>query len=190
VLLLCAAPLPAPLSAQDTVPAGYGTLRRDEVTVRLGTPEVELQVLPLDDDVIRLLAPDTYESLRALLESRRAELDAAASRAMGLDPSVVMVTFFGVAPQARFVPEDVNITSRGRLYRPVEIIPLGPSWNALQLDARQQAVALYVFGERITFREALTVTYRGTSSDSWSRTVLSLERERARVMARARAAEP
>lgn len=189
-VLLLSAYSPIRLSAQDTIPTGYGTLRRDEITVRLVTPEVELQLLPLGEDVIRLLAPDTYESLHALLDSRREDLDAAAARMAGRDPTIVMVSFFGVVPQARFVPDEVNVTSRGRLYRPLEIVPLGPSWNALQLDARQQAVAIYLFDEGISFREALTVTYQGRSSDAWSRAVRVLERERARVTARARPAEP
>jgi len=45
------------LIAQDPVPAGYGTLRRDDIAVRLATGTIEVQVLPLDEQVIRLLAP-------------------------------------------------------------------------------------------------------------------------------------
>ena len=97
-----------------------------------------------------------------------------------------MVSFYGLVPQARFVPEDINITSRGQLFRPVGIVPLSPTWSAQQLDARQQAVALYLFDEGISFREALTVSYEGLSNDSWSRGAMrALERERARVLARA-----
>ena len=47
------------LSAQDTVPPGYGTLKRDDVVVRFTTGTVEIQFLPLDEHVIRLLATDT-----------------------------------------------------------------------------------------------------------------------------------
>jgi len=49
-LLLC-------LTAQDTVPAGFGTLRRDDIVARFSTGTLEIQVLPLDEQVIRLLAP-------------------------------------------------------------------------------------------------------------------------------------
>lgn len=178
---------PDRLTAQDTLPIGFGTLRRDDITVRFATGQLEIQVLPLAEDVIRLLAPDTYRSLSGLLQSRHAELDTAATRAGLRGATLVMVTFFGVIPQARFVPEDLDITSRGRLYRPAAIVPLSPTWSTLQLEVRQQVVAIYLFEEGISFRERLTVSYQGMSNDSWSRSVSALERERARVMARARA---
>jgi len=189
-LLLLAAHPPIRLSAQDSIPAGFGTLRRDDVVVRLTTGQVEIQILPLDEQVIRLLAPDTYQSLLSLLQSRRADLDDAAARA-GVDPpTLVMVSFFGVVPQARFVPEDVNITSRGRLFRPVGIVPITPTWSSYQLDARQQAVAVYLFEAGIGFWEQLTVSYEGRSSDSWGRSVRALDRERARVLARSHQTPP
>ena len=147
--------------AQDSLPIGFGTLKRDDIVVRLATDQVEIQVLPLDD---------------------------AAQRAGVRHPTLVMVTFYGLVPQARFAPEDINLTSRGRLFRPVGIVPLSPSWNGQQLEARQQAVALYLFDEGITFREPLTVSYAGLSNDGWSRGAMrALERERARVLARAQA---
>ena len=177
-LLLC-------LVVQDTVPAGYGTLRRDDVAVRLSTGTIEVQVLPLDEQVIRLLAPDTYRSLADLVRSRAAEIADAAARGGTEHPTLVMVTFLGVVPQARFNPEELNITSRGRLFRPIGIVPLSPTWSSFQLDARQQAAALYLFEPGISFAEQLTVTYQGLSSDAWTHAVRLFEQERARVKARA-----
>lgn len=174
------------LAAQDSIPPGYGSLRRDDIAVRFRTPQVEIQMLPLDEQVIRLLAPDTYRSLAALLRSRKAELDRAAARAGITTPAVWMVTFFGVVPQARFTPDDVNITSRGRLFRPVGIVPIAPQWQSQQLEAREQAAALYVFDDGIGLSEQLTVSYQGQSNDAWARAVPVLERERARVLARAK----
>src|SRR3954470_22595136 len=78
-VLLTAEP-PNRLSSQDTIPVGYGTLRRDDITVRFASPTVEIQVLPLDDQVIRLLASDTYRSLAQLIRSRGADLTDAAAR--------------------------------------------------------------------------------------------------------------
>lgn len=181
---------PIHLSAQDSVPTGYGTLRRDDIVVRLTTGQVELQVLPLDQQVIRLLAPDTYQSLTSLLQSRGAGIDDAAVRAGVDQPTLVMVSFLGIVPQARFTPEDVNITSRGRLFRPVGIVPITPTWSSYQLDARQQAVAIYLFEPGIGFREQLTVSYQGLTSDAWSRAIRALERERARVLSRAQQSPP
>ncbi len=189
-VLLTAIP-PYRLTAQDTLPTGLGTLKRDDIVVRFATAQVEIQVLPLAQSVIRLLLPDTYRSLSDLIKTKRAQLDDAAQRAGVQHPTLVMVSFYGLVPQARFVPEDINITSRGQLFRPVAIVPLSPTWSGQQIDARQQAVALYLFDEGISFREALSVSYQGLTNDGWSRGAMrALERERARVLARAQSLPP
>ncbi|OLC05017.1 MAG: hypothetical protein AUH78_15430 [Gemmatimonadetes bacterium 13_1_40CM_4_69_8] len=162
-------------------------MKRDDIVVRFATGQVEIQILPLDEQVIRLLASDTYRSLRDLIKSKQTDIDDQAQRAGVRHPTLVLVTFFGDVPQARFVAEDVNLTSRGRLFRSVGIVPLSPVWSSQQLEAHQQAVAIYVFEEGISFREQLTVSYEGLTSDSWSRAARVLDQERARVLARAQA---
>lgn len=176
---------PTRLAAQDTLPVGFGTLKRDDIVVRFASDPIAIQVLPLAESVIRLLAPDTYASLKQLLMSRRAQIDSAAARAGVVRPTLVMVMFLGVVPQARFNPEDLSIVSQGRLYRPVGIVPLSPKWNSYQLDAREQAVAIYVFDEGITFRETMSVSYGDITNDTWQGIIPVLERERSRVLARA-----
>lgn len=177
------------LAFQDTVPAGYGTLRRDEIVVRFTTPTLEIQVLPLDEQVIRLLAPDTYVSLTGLVRSRAADIQSAVERAGTDRPTLVLVTFHGMVPQARFNPEDLSITSRGRLFRPVGIVPITSAWSSYQLEAREQAVAIYLFEPGIAFTETLSVSYQGLASEAWNRTVRVLDQERARVRARAQGAQ-
>jgi hypothetical protein len=178
------------LAAQDTVPPGYGTLKRDDIVVRFTTGTVEIQFLPLDEQVIRLLATDTYRSLTQLIVSRQDDITAAATRA-GMDhPTLVLVTFYGLVPQARFNPEDLNISSRGRLFRPVGIVPLSPTWGSYQLEARQQAVAVYLFEGGISFRETLAVSYQGLANEAWGRALRLLDQERSRVRARAQATPP
>ncbi|HXE82189.1 MAG TPA: hypothetical protein VN513_02510 [Gemmatimonadales bacterium] len=173
------------LAPQDTIPVGYGTLRRDDIVMRFSTGSVEIQVLPLDEQVIRLLLPDTYRSLVQLIQSRRLDISDAAQRGGTETPTLVMVTFLGVVSQARFNPEDLNITSRGRLFRPVGIVPLSPTWSSYQLEARQQAVGIYLFEPGISVREDMLVTYGGLASISWVRSLRLLDQERARVKARA-----
>ena len=173
------------LAAQDTIPPGYGSLRRDDIVASFSTGTVAIQVLPLDEQVIRLLAPDTYRSLRQLVQSRADDIAEAAQLANTENPVLVMVTFLGVVPAARFNPEDLNITSRGRLFRPIGIVPLSPTWGSNQLDARQQAVAIYLFERGISFREQMTISYQGLSSDVWTHSLRLLNEERARVKARA-----
>jgi hypothetical protein len=173
------------LVAQDTIPAGFGTLKRDDIVVRFATGTVEIQFLPLEEHVIRLLATDTYRSLTQLIENRRDDIAAAAERAGVSDPTLVLVTFYGLVPEARFNPEDVNVTSRGRLFRPVGIVSLSPTWGSYQLEARQQAVAIYLFERGISFRETLSVSYQGRSNEAWARALRLLDQERSRVRARA-----
>ena len=79
------------VAAQDTVPPGYGTLKRDDIVVRFATATVEIQCLPLDEQVIRLLATDTYQSLTQLIKSRAEDIAAAADRAGGQQPTLVLL---------------------------------------------------------------------------------------------------
>src|SRR3989442_12443040 len=87
---------PRSASAQDTLPPGYGTLKRDDIVVRFATDQLEIQVLPLAEYVIRLLAPDTYRSLEQLLKTKQREIRNAAQRARVEHPSFVTVTSFGM----------------------------------------------------------------------------------------------
>jgi hypothetical protein len=188
VLATLAAPQPA--RAQDTLPVGFGTLKRDNVVINFSTGSLQIQILPLDESVTRLLAPDTYKSLTDLIKQRQPDIDAQAQRAGVQNPALVMVTFFGMVSQTRFVPEDINLTSRGRLFRPVGIVPLSPQWGGQQLDARQQATAIYLFDSGIAWGESLTASYEGMTNDAWSKTIQTLNTERVRVMSRASARTP
>src|SRR4029077_7019399 len=136
--LLCSALLTAypsnRLTAQDSLPAGYGTLRRDDIAVRITTDQVDIQVLPLPEGIIRLPLPDTYRSLSDLIRNRRASIDSLATQTGTPHPTLALVTFVGLVPQARFNPEDVNIASAGQLFRPVGIVPVSPGWGSYQLD--------------------------------------------------------
>ena len=183
-VVLTAVPPYYPCAAQDTVPAGFGSLRRDDIVVRLTTGQVEIQVLPLDEQVIRLLAPDTYRSLEQLIESRHSDIADAAQRAGLSNPSLVMVTFYALVPGARFTPDDVQLQTRGRQLRPQGIVPLSPTWNTLQLDQKQQTVAIYLYDEGISWFDDLSASYQGPAG-SWSHSVRLLQQERARVQARA-----
>ena len=120
-----------PTTPGDTVPAGFGSLRRDDIVLRFATDQLQLQILPLDERVIRLLAPDTYNSVEQLVQSRQQEITEAARRAGLANPTLVMVTFYGQAAGARFTPEDIQLQSRGRQYRPDAIVPLSPTWSTL-----------------------------------------------------------
>ncbi len=188
LVLLTARP-PDRLTAQDSLPAGFGTLRRDDIAVHLATDQLDIQVLPLREGVTRLLAPDTYRSLHDLIATRRPAIDSLAQLAGVVRPTLVLVTFSGLVAGARFSPEDVNLASRGQLYRPIGVVPISPRWSSYQLDPRDQVVGIYLFDEAISLGEDLMVSYQNVSSSSWARASRTLDQERARVRARSGSGE-
>jgi hypothetical protein len=179
--------LPGRLRAQgtDLPPAGFGTLRQDQVAVRMTSGNVAVRVLPLDEHVIRLLSPDTYSSLHQLVESRAADIAAAASAAGRDSATAFIVTFFALQPQAAFAPDQLYIAIQGNYFRPIGIIPLTPRWSEYRLDQRQQATAIYLFDPSIPILQPFTLSYGDVSSTAWASSVSLLAGERARALARA-----
>lgn len=197
-LLVVVAALARPAIAQDTTaaseaglpPAGYGTLRQDDIAIHLETGTFALRVLPLDERVIRLLAPDSYRSLSRLKETRRAEIADAAARAGVPEATLFVVIFFGLQPEARFTPEDLAISSRNRFFRPIAILPMSPRWSELLLRQRETATAIYLYEDGIAVLEPFVVTYAGMTADRWGQVLPTLDRERAAVVARATGRRP
>jgi hypothetical protein len=178
---------PAAVATDALPPVGYGTLHQEDVALKLATESVQLRVLPLDEHVTRLLAPDAYESLRRLAAAHQPEIDSVAART-GVRARAFLVTFFAVAPSAGFSPDDVTISSQNRLFRPAAVLPLSPVWSERRLSQRETASAIYLFEEGVTLSQPLTVSYGGVSADQWEGILRTLERERARIYARAREA--
>ncbi len=170
---------------QALPPAGYGTLRQSDATLGIDTETHLIQIVPLDEAVIRMLANDTYASLHRLRASRAEEIDRAASRWGIRVPTVFLVTFFGRQAQARFQPEILQVTSQNRLFRPMEIIPLSPLWSGQQLNQRETARAIYVYEDGIRLANQMIVSYGRFSSDAWAVIIRMLDAERAAVLARA-----
>jgi hypothetical protein len=56
------------------VPLNLGSLRQDDIAIVLQPPGIRATAIPLDEDVIRVLAPDSYRALRGILESRRGQI--------------------------------------------------------------------------------------------------------------------
>lgn len=191
-LLAALAGAPATLTAQagDLPPAGFGTLRQDQVAVRITTDNLAVRALPLDERVIRLLAPDAYRSLHELALSRAGDI-AAAARAAGYDSVFTfVVTYFALQPEVRFNPDQLYVSSQNTFFRPIGIVPLTPRWSEYQVDQRQQAIAIYLFEPGIAVLRPFTVFYGDRSSDAWSGTLRVLDSERARVLSRAQQQQP
>ena len=178
---------PSSLSAQasDLPPAGYGSLKQDQVAVTITTSNLAVRVIPLDEHVIRLLAPDTYASLHALVQSKGAAIADALRSAVRDSAALFFVTFFGLQPQVTFVPDQVSIQSLGVYYRPLAIVPLSPQWNDARVDQRQQASAIYLFDPAIPLSQTFTAFYGDRYSGTFDNALNLLQSERARVLARA-----
>ena len=191
VALLASAAAIQPAAAQQVgddpqlPPLGMGTLRQEDIAVRLDAGSVQLRVLPLNELILRLLATDSYSALHSLREARTEEVDNM-SMLYGGDPELFLVTIFAAVEQAQFDPELLTIISRNRLFRPIQILPASPLWNQHRLVQRETATAVYVFEDGIAVLEPFTVEYGGIRSDRWGSTLRRIERERARIQSRSR----
>ena len=174
-----------PQDTTDLPPAGFGTLHQEEVSTRLSAGSIQVRVLPLNERIIRLLAPDTYAAMHQLRTTHAAEIERLALQHGLRRADLWLVTFFGLAPRAQFNPEDITITSQNRLFRPAALLPLSAQWSELQLSQRETASAIYLFEEGIALLEPLTVAYGGVSTGQWEQALRNLERERARAFSRA-----
>ncbi len=167
-------------------PEGYGSLTQSDLTLRIVTPEIEVRMVPLDQRVTRLLAPDTYRSLQGLVESRRASIDSIARRSGTSRPGLALVTFFGQQAGIRFDPQTVAVTFRNQYLQPIGIVPYSPRFNSQQLNVREQVSGIYLFQEELPVGDSFRFSYGSLNSDDWQNKQRELDRERARVSSRGR----
>lgn len=178
------------IAGGELPPPGYGSLKQDNVSLRVGGSELEIRFLPLDERLIRLLAPDAYQSLHGLVESRRGAIDSAARQAGLTRPGLALVTFFALRSSAPFDPDLVNLVYRSQLMRPEGIVPYTGNFTSRQLDVRQQATAIYLFEEPLPVFERFQLAY-GDRQAEWGDEVLRrIGIERVRVQSRSAADKP
>jgi hypothetical protein len=189
--LLGCSPRPAP--AQDPtpvdtagalVPAGFGQLSQDQITLSFRNGNLDIRFTPLDERVLRLLVNDAYQALTDLVGSQRSRIDSVTARLGLRRPGLALVTFYGLAPDSRFDPRLLTVTVRSRIVRPVATLPLSPAFSAQQLELRQQAMGIFVFDEPLPVTEPFVVEYLTTTVTDWERRLPRFDRERARIQAR------
>lgn len=178
-----------PDSAANLVPPGFGSLRQDEIAIRLEAPGLVMRAVPLDESIIRLLTPDSYRVLRELQEANRPRIADILRRNGGRPPDLWYVSFYGLDPDTRFSPLDLLITSGGRDFRAIDVIPLSAGWGEQRLRQRETQSAIYIFDGEIDTDHPLTVRFLNERDESWEQTLQRIERERALVRARAGRAE-
>jgi len=166
----------------------FGTLRQDDVSLRIRSSSLQVRATPLDEFVIRLLSPDSY---RAMSELRRSKSDAIAQVARrngARDVSVWYVSFFAVERgETRFSPREFIITNVGRDFRPLDVLPLTPGFGEQRLAQNGRQDALYVFDGQLDVQQPLTVSYTTERNDDWASILPRIERERSLVKSRASA---
>jgi hypothetical protein len=172
-------------TGKGSVPPGYGTLRQDEIAIRLELQGLIVRAIPLEENLIRLLTADSYRALRELQESNKQAIAAVTRRRGGQPPDLWYVSFYGVAPDVHFSPMELIVTSSGRNFRPLEVIPLSSGFGEQRLRQRETQSALYLYDQEVDLDQPLTVTFQDQQSTSWEQILTRVERERALVRARA-----
>jgi hypothetical protein len=179
------APISDDTIGRANIPVGYGTLRQDDIAIRLELQGLIVRAIPLDETLIRLLTPDSYRALRDLQESNKQAIAAVTRRRGGQSPDLWYVSFYGVAPDVHFSPMELIITSSGRNFRALEVIPLSSGFGEQRLRQRETQSALYLYDEDVDLNQPLMVTFQDQQSASWEQILTRVERERALVRARA-----
>ena len=178
------------LADTSSLPAGFGTLRQDDIAVRVQFNALQVRVLPLDETVIRTLSPDSYRALHELRESKRALVDAVLKRTGMPGASLWYVQFFNSEQgEARFSPLEVVINSAGRDFRALDVFALTPGFGEQRLVQREVQAGLYVFDPSVDVNQPLVITFETRRSDAWGALLKRVDRERSLIRSRA-AAKP
>jgi len=169
------------------VPAGYGTLRQDDLALKTSPANgLQVRAIPLDERFIRLLSPDSYRALRDLLASKSAQLEAVQERNRLPAYSVWFVSFFALEQgETRFSPQEFIISNTGRDFRPLDMVPLTPGFGEYRLKQREVQSALFVFDGQLDVNQPVTAQLESTPSvTDWAQVLLRVERERALIRSR------
>jgi hypothetical protein len=118
------------------------------------------------------------------VESRRPAISRLASQHGLLRGSVWYVSFYGLAPEAHFSPLELTVSSAGRDFRPVEVIPMSSGFGSQRLQPRETQSALYLFEDALDVNQPVTVSFGTQTSNSWATTLRTIERERALIRSR------
>jgi len=196
VVLLASTPPKAPAQggqrggAADTssdalIPAGYGTLRQDDISLLLKLETVVVRLMPLDESVTRVLAPDSYKSMHDLRASALAQTARDAAQFNLRERNIWLVEYNALVADAVFVPGDLIISAPGRDFRPLRIVPMTKGFGENRLQVRQPQRALYLFDDGMPLDQPLTVTIGAVTNTDWQTVERRIEGERAQVRARA-----
>lgn len=189
-LLLLAAPGTA-LAQPALPPAGFGSMRQDDIALVVQHLGLTVKAIPLDESVIRALAPDSYRSMHALGESKARQLDAIARR-LGLSSVQVWYVSFSTVEQgeARYDAYDFLVRSGGQDFRPLDVLALTPGFGEGRVRAREAQFAILAFDPAIDLNQPLVLTVATQQNSAWTDILRRLEQERTLIWSRAGAPVP
>jgi hypothetical protein len=168
--------------ALSELPSGLGTLRQDQISIRLRRGEVEILVVPLEEAVIRTASPDTWERLSALGEGHRRWF----RDRTGTEGAfrLFLVALYSESITEPFEEEELVLVSGGLRTRAVGIRGITPTWDQQRLLPGEAQMAVYAFPPEISLGPDLEVEYREIRTREWSRILPLVQSEQARIRAR------
>ena len=194
VLAACLAAFPGQIRSQEVPPdpmgtmppMGYGSLTQQQLSLTIANSQLTVRFQPLNERLLRLLAPDAYRALSGLVASRSAAIDSVSRESGATQPGLMLVTVYGNVPDVRFDPTLIGVSVNARRIDPVGIIPLDANFSRQQLAIRTVGMGLLVFSEELPVYSPMVFTYGTAAAEGWAGKISSFDRELARVSARAR----
>jgi len=164
------------------IPSGFGTLRQDQISIRLRRGEVEILVVPLEEAIIRTASPDTWERLSALGEGHRRWF----RDRTGTEGAfrLFLVALYSESVTEPFEEEELVLVSGGLRTRAVGIRGITPTWDQQRLLPGEAQMAVYAFPPEISLGPDLEVEYREIRTREWSRILPLVQAEQARIRGR------
>ena len=184
--LWCCAAVGSPRAQATLPPAGFGSIRQDDLALVVQHLGLTVKAIPLDESVIRTLAPDSYRSMHALRESKAKPLDAIARR-MGLPAVQAWYVSFSTVEQGEALYDafDFQVRSGGQDFRPLDVLALTPGFGEGRVRTREPQFAILAFDPAIDLSQPLVVTVATEQTNSWTDILRRLEQERSLIWSRA-----
>jgi hypothetical protein len=193
VLALCACAHSSRAHSQETPdpmgtmpPMGLGSLTQEQTSISIANSQLTLRFQPLNERLMRLLAPDAYRALSAMISSRRAAIDSVSRSSGATQPGLMLVTVYGNVPDVRFEATSIGVAVNSIRIEPVGIIPLDANFSRQQLAVQSVGMGLFVFAEELPVYSPMVFSYGTVAAEGWAQKISLFDRELARVSARAR----
>jgi hypothetical protein len=174
-------PVPREVSTPEPeIPGGMGTLRQEDLAIRVVRGGLEIFLIPLAESITRTAAPDTWARLSALAGTHRLWFQ---DRTGADTPyALFLAVLYAEIQPTIFEPEELALVSGGLRHRLVGVRPLTPGWDQGRAIPGEPQMAVYAFPPDIALdREDLEAEYLEVRSRDWSRLFPRIQAEQARL---------